>query len=418
MSFSSSEDSGASYSAENETILLDHKELYSEGRHLRLRPHKPLPPYGSHLYPLPKGFTSADMMLSEEEKVHSLTRLAFDSRNAPLNLDGNNQHGEDAEMEVEILQTIGGDPGSGYSLSPGPQKALCRVVVAPLTSPYKQEQEIPVKGQLLFLKIFDPMFWHRVVDITKSRFKVPIQADSAFSDEFGAYHFLYGCGRTGPPDISPEFYGGWTIEVASVNPVFANQSRHVAILAIGYVDGVCLQDLFSPTGPISKTVELYTNSSVPASFNTGQDQRMKIVAKLMDGTVTQEFLGLDHCELHPRNVIVSMRNSGQPLEEPRAVLVGYGRALVDDLRSEPARFWKHFPTKHHPVIRFGWQRLDPFKGWIPLAWRGPEHDVDDAPLLDKWMVETFGPLTGNAEYTTFVPEALPTGSMPEEQQCQ
>ncbi|KAK6224418.1 hypothetical protein QIS74_02745 [Colletotrichum tabaci] len=215
----------------------------------------------------------------------------LDSRNAPLNLNGNYQHAKDAEMEVEILQTIGGNPGSGYNS--GPQKVLCRVVVAPLT-------------------------------------------------------------------------------------------------------------------PL--------HSSVPANFDTDQDQRMKIIAKLMDGTVTQEFLGLDHCEFHPKNVIASMRNLGQPLEEPRAVLVGYGRALVDDLRSEPARFWKHFPTKHHPVIRFGWQRLNPFKVWISLAWRSPEHDIDDAPVLDKWMVETFGPLTDNTEYTTFVPETLPTGAIPEKQQ--
>ncbi|KZL67709.1 hypothetical protein CT0861_10997 [Colletotrichum tofieldiae] len=341
-------------------------------------------------------------MPSEEEKA-----------NAPLNTNENNQYDEDAEMDVEILRIIGGNSGSGYN--PGPQKVLCRVVVAPPTSPSKQEHEVPIKGQLLFLKIFDALFWHKVVDITKRRLKITIQADSAFSDEFGAYHFLYKCRRTGFANITPEFYGGWTTKVTSVNSIFANQFRHVAVLAIEYVDGVCLQDLFLPTGLIPKIVNLYTDSSAPASFNTYQDQRMKIIAKLMDGTVTQEFLGLDHCELHPKNVIVSMRNLGQPLEEPRAVLVGYGRALVDELRTEPARFWKHFLTKHHPVIRFGWHRLEPFKGWIPLAWRGPAHDIDDAPLLDKWMVETFGPLTDNPEYTTFVPETLPTGAVPEGQ---
>ncbi|GKT79612.1 hypothetical protein ColTof4_12035 [Colletotrichum tofieldiae] len=338
-------------------------------------------------------------MPSEEEKAYSFTRLVFDPRNAPLNANENNQYDEDAEMDVEILRIIGGNSGSGYN--PGPQGL--------------QEHEVPIKGQLLFLKIFDALFWHKVVDITKRRLKVTIQADSAFSDEFGAYHFLYKCRRTGFANITPEFYGGWTTKVTSVNSIFANQFRHVAVLAIEYVDGVCLQDLFLPTGLIPKIVNLYTDSSAPASFNTYQDQRMKIIAKLMDGTVTQEFLGLDHCELHPKNVIVSMRNLGQPLEEPRAVLVGYGRALVDELRTEPARFWKHFPTKHHPVIRFGWHRLEPFKGWIPLAWRGPAHDIDDAPLLDKWMVETFGPLTDNPEYTTFVPETLPTGAVPEGQ---
>ncbi|GKT52251.1 uncharacterized protein ColSpa_12432 [Colletotrichum spaethianum] len=87
------------------------------------------------------------------------------------------------------------------------EKVLCRVVDAPTTSPSKQKQEIPTKGQLLFLKFFDALFWHKVVDITKRRFKVTIQADSAFSDEFGAYHFLYECGRTEFSNIAPEFYG-------------------------------------------------------------------------------------------------------------------------------------------------------------------------------------------------------------------
>ncbi|KAK1975761.1 hypothetical protein LZ30DRAFT_338133 [Colletotrichum cereale] len=413
-----------SFSSEDGCILVNHERLYSPSRRLRISPHKPLLPYGSHLYPIPQGMTSADMMLSEEEKTFSFTKLVFNHRNAPRVRDESNQQDEDVQMEVEILQMIGGNPGSGYS--PGPQKVLCRVVVAPSTSPQKQEHEMPVGGQLLFLKIFDALFWHKVIGITKRLLKVTVQADGAFSDEFGAYHFLYEHGRTGfsrtefdrtgYSHAAPQFFGGWTAKVTSAHPTFANQSRQVAVLALEYVHGVCLESLFTSSGPIPDRFKLYRGTPAPARFSTDLDQRMQIVAQLMDGTVAQEFLGLDHTELHPKNVIITMQNMGQPLEKPRAVLVGYGRALVDDVRTEPAGFWKHFPTKHHPIIRFGWHRLDPFGGWIPLEWRGPEDDIDDAPLLDKWMLETFGSLKGNPEYTTFVRETPPTGVVPEEQQ--
>ncbi|KAF6823017.1 hypothetical protein CPLU01_11641 [Colletotrichum plurivorum] len=402
MSFSHAEDGG---------IVLDHTRLYSQGRRLRLSPHKAPPPYGSNLYPTPEGLTSKDMILSEDEKGCSLNRLIFHPRNAPRNLDENNQRQETAQLEVEIIQVIGSSLGRIYT--PGPQKALCRVIVAPSTSPWMEEHELPRKGQLLFLKIFDALFWHRFVDYSHATEKLPFRVDGAFSDEYAAYHYLYECGLTGSPDLVPEFYGGWTAKVTSCNAAFKDQFRHVAVLAMEFVDGVCLEHLFNPTGPNLETVKLYEDGPAPASFTTDQNQRMKIVAQLMDGTVTQEWLGLHYGKLLPRNVIITMRNESQPLEEPRAVLVDYGNAFVDHLLTQPVDVWKHWPTKPHPLLRFGWHRLGPFRGWVPSEWRGPEHDIDDAPLLDQWTVLRFGPLTGNDEYTTFVTETLPAGAVTE-----
>lgn len=393
--------------AEDTGILHDYESLYSKGSRLILSPHKPVRPYGKWIYPQPECLKPSDMILSEAEQTFSLSRLVFEPANSPLMFDKNAKYGKEADMEVEILEMIGGRPGPHYT--PGKQKLLCRVLVAPATSPNEHEQETPSQGQLLFLKVFDAFFWYKEIDITQSNLKVTILADSAFSDEYGAYHYLYECGRTGFPDLAPEFYGGWTAKVTSVHPAFENKTRKVAVLALEYVDGVCLQKLFLPPhAPALSTIELYKDSSAPASFSTDQEQRMKIVAQLMDGTLTQEFLGLDHCGLHPKNVIVTMRNLGQQLEEPRAVLVDYCQAWIDHMRTEPVKLWQHWPTKPHPLMRFGWHRLDPFRGWIPSEWRGPEHDIDDTPLLDQWMVKRFGPLTGNDEYTMFVTETLPT----------
>ncbi|KAK2035473.1 hypothetical protein LX32DRAFT_700251 [Colletotrichum zoysiae] len=310
-------------------------------------------------------------------------------------------------MVVEVLKIIGGAPGYGYS--PGPQKLMCRVLEAP-GSLTEEDHKRPIEGRYLFLKIFDPLFWHKVVCITQRSVKITTQADSAFSDEFGVYSHLYRHHLTGFSGaefapVAPEFFGGWTTTVTSGHDAFANQTRKVAVLALEYIEGVRLQQLFRRAGPTRQTVTLYEDNTdgPPASFRTDQAQRMQIMAQVMNGTVEQEFNGVDHCDLHPKNIIITMRNMGQALEKPRAVLVSYSRAIVDSLRTEPAKMWRHFPKKPHPIVRFGWHRLVCFEGWVPLEWRGPEHDIDDCVELDRWMLDTFGTIgRRNPEYTTFV----------------
>ncbi|KAK1994759.1 hypothetical protein LX36DRAFT_713650 [Colletotrichum falcatum] len=100
-----------------------------------------------------------------EEKAYSLNELVFDPRNRPRTSE-NSPHDENAEMEAEILQMIGGSPGSGHK--PGPRKLLCSVVTKePSASPGRQDHTAPFKGRLLFLKVYDTLFWHRPVDFTK-----------------------------------------------------------------------------------------------------------------------------------------------------------------------------------------------------------------------------------------------------------
>ncbi|KAK1579242.1 uncharacterized protein LY79DRAFT_523031, partial [Colletotrichum navitas] len=187
--------------------------------------------------------------------------------------------------------------------------------------------------------------------------------------------------------------------VSTVNQEFRGRSRKIAVLAVEYVNGVCLQDLFYPWGPVEGRVRLYEKTKYSASFTTKQGQRMQIMAQLMDGIITQEFAGLDHCGVLPKNVIITMpRNHNKP----RAVLVDYGRAIIDQQRTSPAEFWKHFPTKHHTIPRFGHKILERFRGWVPLEWRGPPDHHEHTPLLYQWMMITFGGLVDNPKYTVFV----------------
>ncbi|KAK1707750.1 uncharacterized protein BDZ83DRAFT_174930 [Colletotrichum acutatum] len=419
-SSSSSEETAARRRREDMDILPEHEKNYSPGRRLLLRSHKPLPPYGDHHYPLPDGWTSRDLMISDEEKAFSLRRLVFHPNNAPKTIDKNNQDDHAASMEVEIIRMI--DGSAVYH--PGPQKVLCKVVASPSAAPNEREHEIPSEGQLLFLKVFDPLFWHKTIDITKRLIKVTIQADSAFSDEFGAYNRLFEKELTGFPHVAPQFYGGWITEVKSINPSFADRTRDVAVLATEFIDGTGLDQLFALDGPKYEVVELYNSAESRDAFTTDLDTRMDTIKQLMDGTMSEEYIGVDHCRFHSSNVIISMRNLGEPLEKPRAVLIGYGQALVDDLRREPADTYKNYPTKPHPFLRFGWQRLESFAGWIPAHWKGP--NINRPRLLDQWVVQTFGPLTPNEEYTFLASDDLElepeselegtsTSALPEEQ---
>ncbi|KAK1598655.1 uncharacterized protein LY79DRAFT_586677 [Colletotrichum navitas] len=404
-----------SSSSEDQGALYDHEWIYSRGRRLTLVSHRPLAPYGSHVYPLPGTKTDMEnegeeLMLSEDEKAMSVTQLVFAPGNEPQK--GKTfQNDKNAEMEVQIADMVCGSPGLGYS--PGPQNLKCYVTKAPTTSPIKGYQ-LPTKGQLLFLKVFDPLFWYKALGYSESEMKVTRLADSSFSDEFGAYQFLHEKGLA-PSTLllshAPDFFGGWTANVTSLNEKFSKKSRPVAVLTLEYIEGVSMKGLFTPLGPTRGTVNLYQDQpSTRRSFETDQDQRMEILSQLLHGIASQEKLGLDNARLDPINVILTVKYLKKPMQKPRAVLVGYGGSIVDHLRTEPVEMWKDFPKKVHPFTRFSWEVLEDlgFVGWIPTEWRPDNDDEGVSCDLDLWMLNKFGSIRNiiNTEYTTW-PEKTP-----------
>ncbi|KAI8295477.1 hypothetical protein K4K56_012113 [Colletotrichum sp. SAR 10_98] len=311
-------------STEDEYIPGDRDALYSPGRSLVLTPHQAPPPYG-HMYPKPHDLRPADMALSDDESVLSRIHQVFKETNRPHGFRETAQLDEFAQLHVIILKAIPGNRGQGDSS--GPVNLLCRVTKA------SSGQSLSV-GDLMFIKVFDPLLWWKEFQLLDRCLKVTTRADMAFCDEVGAYSFLQQKGLTGFPHLAPEVFGSWTAAVTSRNPDFEGQTRHVGVLALEYIDGIQLDKLFTPMErPRESSVQLYEDTDTPASFNTDEATRMDVMAKLLGGNMQQEFAGITHGDFHPRSVIVSMRNGNTILDSPRV------RFNLDDkiLRSEVRR---------------------------------------------------------------------------------
>ncbi|KAJ0335805.1 hypothetical protein COL922a_008762 [Colletotrichum nupharicola] len=359
----------------------DRDFLYSPRCSLVLTPHEAPKPWGHH-YPDPFDLKPADMGPTDEEKNFSQTQLVFSENNRPLRFDQEKQKVKDEQRNVVIVKMIPGNRGRGDF--PGPHNLLCRVTRAPA-----KQKHLSV-GDSVFIKVYDPLFWW-ATDLLDIYFKVKATADMAFCDEVGAYSFLQEKGLTGFPHLAPEFFGSWTAAVTSSNPKYEGQTRHVGVLALEYIDGMQLDKLFTPgTRPRSQTATMYWETDTPVSFDTNEETCMGVMKKLIWENMEQEFAGITHGDIHPRSVLVSMRNGNDILDSPRVSLLGWRRSVIDEISKHPQNAFAYYSRPIQPFNRFNIIRLRDFLGWIPRDWKGREDNPRDSWQLHKWFFETFG----------------------------
>ncbi|KAF4871581.1 hypothetical protein CGCSCA1_v009401 [Colletotrichum siamense] len=339
------------------------------------------------------------MTPTDEEKNYSRLQLVFSDNNGPLDFDKSGQNDPSSQVHLEIVSIVDGGYGSKYV--PGPQKVLCKVVQV-ASSPCAEDEKKPlVLQQLVLLKLYDPLFWHLKVPLIESYFKVTVRADKAQSVEVGAYSHLFRAGLTGFPHLAPQFHGCWTIAVSSTDPEYTGKVRHVVALAIEYVEGRRLSELFERSGPTrDRVVSSLSNPDEPPTYiATDEGTRLSIMAKLMDGLVSEEFADVNQGDFHPDNLIISLKDGQTTLKQPRIVQVSYRRAALTTSAKVPFKVYRYFATKPHPFIRFSMHRLLPFVGWLSPSWEGPKDDPNKPIFLDRWLALTFGPFTNNPTYT-------------------
>ncbi|KAJ0268974.1 hypothetical protein CBS470a_013795 [Colletotrichum nupharicola] len=401
------------------TVKQDYLQ-YEPGEQLCLSPHEPPEPYGISGYPNPDNMSSNDKMLSEEEEHMSRTELVFryspyvplakrknifsillptDSTHSDSNkgmkksAPKSDKQAEDFQVIVEVVRLIcGGSEGGCQVLlcksTKVPQREIWTMSPKSIGEPSLYGEPLNV-GDLVVVKVFDPLFYGDVSNTNKGPWKATIIADGDLSRESASYQHLWKAGRTGSPHLAPQYYGSWTLPLTTAYPKFKGQTRRVGAIMIEYIQGKSIEDLCDrneryhlvpPTGPT------YLDFEETKQLDLTREVRLKTLKNFMKHTVHQLHAGVEHWWPEPENILISTDEQGKP----RVVLVDYVSSMIDSKRKEPYELFKDYIKPPHPYGQFSIEKLTHFAGWFPPGWRS-EH-------LDTWVLRRFHSLE-NCDYT-------------------
>lgn len=271
----------------------------------------------------------------------------------------------------------------------GPQLVLCTITP-------KDKHSNPFQA---VAKIFDPLYYsfqnndapHRPVATT-------LKADSDYSIEAAAYALLQKTGQTGA--FAPEYYGSWTFTLP-IRHRGIQHERHVRLVLVEYIDGVCMRDL-------------YCRQSAPLGFT--EEHRLDVLADILDGAAKMDHSGVNQRDLRPCNIMLQLRpeakdqleeeeeeEEGRPRVVQRAVLVDYSSAVVYHLAAED---WEHREATELPPnpMDLSWNMsLEDFGSWVPKRWQCNRR------AQQEWLEERFGgqnayaPVSRVSPRTTWTP---------------
>lgn len=145
--------------------------------------------------------------------------------------------------------------------------------------------------------------------------------------------------------------------------------------------------------------------------------RLAILARMIEGIVALEKLGIGHEDIHPTIIMVvdvldnaqKALPAGLPTLSPtspeptatsviaamqkrttlttpprtRVVLLDLGRSEIDRYLKAGPDFVQFLPRPLHPTSRFSADSLDEFAGWFPRSW------LENEDLFEDWLMRTF-----------------------------
>ncbi|KAK2043877.1 hypothetical protein LZ31DRAFT_585048 [Colletotrichum somersetense] len=260
-------------------------------------------------------------------------------------------------------------------------KLKCEVLQVPSDTPSSNNHQVSAVAEVIFLKVYDPMFFPQNVSEIDAQWKVTARADMALSNEVGAYGLLHQHSLTGSPNIAPQWLGCWTTEVVTTDDAYKGRTRHVAVVALSYIDGVCLQKL------------LYTDENrelcyIGDHFRVGSDVTelraldtdacLDVMEDLLANISRQYRAGVNKYGMIPQNVIE--------------------QHYIGPFRDPPHNRWARLEKPIRPWYRWDFKRLELF---FRCRWFSSDWEVVDGNChrLKQWLVDTFGPLRGNDEYS-------------------
>ncbi|KAF9871924.1 hypothetical protein CkaCkLH20_10556 [Colletotrichum karsti] len=366
-------------------------QQYDVGKSLILAPHSPPAAYGLPGYRLPPGVTTDDLVPSSFPDDQNLepTQQAF--KYTPLNYDPDKQLVEEEKVHLKIVEILKG------GLTAGIQTIVCEVIKAPV-NPEKSSLKVE---DLVVARVHDPLFSSWDYD-PFFPWKPSSRADVIFANEAGIYEYMEQHNLTGHPHLAPRFFGTWTAQMTSSNIEFRGKTRPVCVTLIEYIQGTLLSDLLArgdggefimAPGPL----QLYEGSET--LLEPDETTRLEVLRQLMDGDSRHLHHGVNHREIDPSKIMITMRNGSQDLETPRAVLIGFHGAYLESFLKESDS--RHVSQKlpPHPFFLYDVTAMHPFFPWAPMHWKESEDDRYPISLgFQAWLVETFGSLKENDTY--------------------
>ncbi|KAF4834682.1 hypothetical protein CGCSCA4_v012890 [Colletotrichum siamense] len=241
-------------------------------------------------------------------------------------------------------------------------------------------------------------------------------ASSEPNSEAAVYQHLYDNGLTGYPHLAPQYYGTWVFEKEQKGQNACARDRYTSLIVMEYIHGVSIEQLgtrnwdrdnYGPLQLSTTPIALYRNSDKTLPMDT--ESRLRIFKTLLDGVVRKLHAGIfvDRMGLAPRKVLVSLRNNGKELEEPRIVSVGYYMDKVWSRTKEGRDSGKPMIAQQldrppHPALYFpAISEVSDFQGWFPREWC-----IYDSDQFHGWLLSEsgFGPLDGNEKYSNLPDE--------------
>ncbi|KAF9872792.1 hypothetical protein CkaCkLH20_09655 [Colletotrichum karsti] len=362
-------------------IEQDFESQYAEGHRLLLTTHLPLGPYGTALYDFLIDLDPAKMTYEDDDDDRSRTEVVFDY--VPTAYIPNKQSVKENNYELNIEKLLAG------SSDGGPVILLCQT---------KKNDRLPER---VVMKVFDPMFYPWEYSLGEGPWRETARADMELCCEAAAYETLHVGNCDGYPHLAPKYYGAFTIKLHTFNPDLKDKSRVVGAILMEYIDGKtmgsqCEMDEDGILMP--RTFMPIFKSDKPGNWTRMErNDRLKILAQLLDGIVSQMKAGVEPRFLNPEHVLLSeYRHPARPRErgQIRVTLIDYRKAVVDSKRKNPVNFYEKFSKPPHPYTRFSVKKLQGFAGWFPEEW------MDDAPRMKRWLADSFGEVNGsNSRYS-------------------
>ncbi|KAF4912423.1 hypothetical protein CGCVW01_v011133 [Colletotrichum viniferum] len=296
-----------------------------------------------------------------------------------------------------------------YSESAKGQKVLlCSVEQAPTAFEMKNGHARHLsEANLVIVKTFCPT---ALIGLPGDQYS----HDNQFSElktEATVYQHLYDNNLTGYPHLAPQYYGAWVFpnEDQSEN-VFA-RDKYTALIVMEYVDGVSVEELGTRdmsddcVGPLElSTSPVAVHRDSHKMLQMDVQSRLDLFKILLDGVVRKLHAGVvvDTSHLRPDRTLISFRNNGTELDQPRLVTIGYNHDAVYSLTKPGRSSGEPMPAQQlvrppHPALYFpNADSVLHFWGWIPEEW-----SRDNPNQFHDWLVSEsgFGPLNDHEKYS-------------------